>query len=210
MVLLKVMNKILSTAKSTVGFTLIELLVVIGILGILAAALVATIDPFEQLKKASDANIENAEIEFINATIRYYTINGGFPWYGIDVGGDECAAPIADDLEYELPLTRVSSWATNGVANAGECLDILIDAGELKPSFAGAEGILSEIYVSETGTAVTACYNPGSKAKTEEAATNWMPTPNNGDHPTTALAADDANCAALGGANTECYRCTSG
>ena len=32
------------------GFTLIELLVVIGILGILATSLIATIDPFEQLR----------------------------------------------------------------------------------------------------------------------------------------------------------------
>ena len=36
--------------KNSKGFTLIELLVVIGILGVLAAALIATIDPFEQIK----------------------------------------------------------------------------------------------------------------------------------------------------------------
>ena len=34
------------------GFTLIELLIVIALLGALAVGLLATIDPFEQLKKA--------------------------------------------------------------------------------------------------------------------------------------------------------------
>lgn len=205
------MNKILSTAKSTVGFTLIELLVVIGILGILAAALVATIDPFEQLKKASDANVENAEIEFINATIRYYTINGGFPWYGTDVGGTNCTgnAPLPTS-EYALPLTSLVSWTTDGVADAGECLDVLIDAGELKPSFAGAEGILREIYVSESGTAVTACYNPGSKAKTENVETHWLPNPPTGENVTSLTPNSTTDCVSGTGANTECFRCTSG
>ena len=36
------------------GFTLIELLIVIAILGILAIALLATLDPFEQLRKSRD------------------------------------------------------------------------------------------------------------------------------------------------------------
>ena len=36
--------------KRNFGFTLMELLIVIGVLGILAAGLLAAIDPFEQLK----------------------------------------------------------------------------------------------------------------------------------------------------------------
>jgi prepilin-type N-terminal cleavage/methylation domain-containing protein len=66
--------------KSSKGFTLIELLVVIGILGVLAAALVATIDPFEQLKKATDANVKNTAVEFIDANIRYFTTHNAMPW----------------------------------------------------------------------------------------------------------------------------------
>jgi len=38
--------------RQNIGFTLMELLIVIGVLGILAAGLLAAIDPFEQLKKA--------------------------------------------------------------------------------------------------------------------------------------------------------------
>jgi len=48
--------------------------------GILAAALIATIDPFEQLNKAQDANVKNTLTEFINANIRYYTTHSALPW----------------------------------------------------------------------------------------------------------------------------------
>ena len=56
------LSNVLCLVSNKAGFTLIELLVVIGILGILAAALVATIDPFEQLKKADDAKIKNIAV----------------------------------------------------------------------------------------------------------------------------------------------------
>src|ERR1035437_9897985 len=68
------------------GFTLIELLVVIGILGILASALVATIDPFEQLNKATDANVKNTSVEFLNANIRYFTTHSAMPWFAAPDG----------------------------------------------------------------------------------------------------------------------------
>jgi len=66
--------------KFSLGFTLIELLVVLGILGILAAGLLAAIDPFEQLKKGRDTNMRNTVIELLNATTRYYATHGDLPW----------------------------------------------------------------------------------------------------------------------------------
>ena len=41
----------MNTVRIQKGFTLIELLIVIALLGSLAVGLLATIDPFEQLKK---------------------------------------------------------------------------------------------------------------------------------------------------------------
>jgi prepilin-type N-terminal cleavage/methylation domain-containing protein len=41
------------------GFTLIELLVVIGIMAVLAAGVVALINPLEKTRQANDANVQN-------------------------------------------------------------------------------------------------------------------------------------------------------
>ena len=57
-----------------------ELLIVIGVLGILAAGLLAAIDPFEQLKKAKDTNNRSATIELLQSLQRFYATHGDFPW----------------------------------------------------------------------------------------------------------------------------------
>lgn len=142
------------------GFTLIELLVVIGILGILAAALVATIDPFEQLNKAQDANSKNTAVEFLNANLRYYTTHSEMPW---DAGAD-CMGGVTD-------LTGI-----NLVSNANmftTCLGLLIQEGELKPAFTSATGILGTLYANETGGNVTMCYLPKSKSQLRDANTKF-------------------------------------
>lgn len=204
------MNKMLSTAKRTAGFTLIELLVVIGILGILAAALVATIDPFEQLKKANDANTENTEVELINAVIRYYTIHNAFPWDPVNSGGTACTTSV-NGTTGDLNLVNVG----NETAGSGfaACLADLMDNGELKQSFDDAQGILDEIIIFETNTSVTTCYDPSSKAKTEDAQTNYLLT---GSIATpTSIAADTGtgtgHCAGNTGGDVDtCLKCTSG
>ncbi len=203
------MNKMLSTAKRTAGFTLIELLVVIGILGILAAALVATIDPFEQLKKANDANTENTEVELINAVIRYYTIHNAFPWDPVNSGGTACTTSVSGTGD----LTLVNVGDETAGTGFAACLADLMDNGELKQSFDDAQGILDEIIIYETNTSVTTCYNPSSKAKTQDAQTNYVLTGSLDDP--TSLAADAGtgagHCAGnTGGDNEDCFKCTSG
>ena len=66
------------------GFTLIELLIVIALLGALAVGLLATIDPFEQLKKGRDTSLRNTVAEFYNANLRYYSTKGEIR---VDVAG---------------------------------------------------------------------------------------------------------------------------
>src|SRR3990167_4073205 len=116
--------------KTSEGFTLIELLVVIGILGILASALVATIDPFEQLKKGQDANVKNALVEYINANVRYYTTHNVFPWAPVPDGAN-CNGGLAPDGTKSLTDVNLTT-----------CVTALADDKELKAGFATATNLL--------------------------------------------------------------------
>lgn len=127
--------------KSTRGFTLIELLIVIALLGALAVGLLATIDPFEQLKKGRDTSTRNTVSEFYNANLRYYSTKAQFPW-GTDV------------------------LSTTSVYDLGSTVTALVNAGELKNNFMNLAGTgnLAKIFVTSTAQeAVAVCFKPESK-----------------------------------------------
>ncbi len=62
------------------GFTMIELLVVIAVLGILAVAVLAAINPIEQINRGKDTGSRSDSEQLIGAVDRYYTANGFYPW----------------------------------------------------------------------------------------------------------------------------------
>lgn len=165
------------------GFTLIELLVVIGILGILASALIATIDPFEQLKKAQDSNIENASVEYVNATLRYYTTHNALPW------GDTAAGGYVgcDGNDGTVSGANLSA--------ATACMAALINDGELKTGFTTATNITKEIFISGSSNTATACYQPQSKSQQRNPDTKY-------DSTGTAT----TGCTSQGG-SASCYFC---
>ncbi|MCL5433262.1 MAG: type II secretion system GspH family protein [Patescibacteria group bacterium] len=181
--------KFLSKIKSSKGFTLIELLVVIGILGILAAALVATIDPFEQLKKASDSNIKNALVEYLNANVRYYTTHNAYPWDAVVDGGAACNGAAAPDGTVALNAGTMPS-----------CTTALTDEKELKSAFGTATNVIKEIYVryDATANAIVGCFKPGSTSQQKNSETKYS------DSAGTVV---DPACISAGGA-TNCYWCT--
>ncbi len=124
------------------GFTLIELLIVIALLGALAVGLLATIDPFEQLKKGRDTSLRNTVSEFYNANLRYYSTKGQFPWSG----------------------TAMSNYINT---MTGDVIAALVSSGELKNRFADLAGTgnLAKIYLySPTTENLSVCYKPESKS----------------------------------------------
>ncbi len=156
--------KLFSALKSNAkGFTLIELLVVIGILGILAAALVATIDPFEQLNKAQDANSKNTAVEFLNANIRYYTTHSAMPWW---TNGATCMGASVTTLSAVNLSSNSSMYST--------CLSTLINEGELKQAFTTATGILGNLYANESNGNITMCYKPKSKSQQRDVSSKYV------------------------------------
>lgn len=137
------MQNFFKILRKNAGFTLIELLVVIGILGILAAALIATIDPFEQLKKAQDSNVKNTAVEFVNANIRYYSTHNAIS-------------------------TNCTSASLVGLSASNTCLTDLIADGELKAAFINATDVFTNVsYLGGTGS-MTACFLPKSLAQKKD------------------------------------------
>lgn len=157
------------------GFTLIELLVVIGILGILAAALVATIDPFEQLKKATDSKLKNIAVEFQTANVRYFTTHNAFPWNDSSSTNDACTdvADLFSDPTVGVSLSSMSDCLGNATSEY-----TLIGEGELKTSFTSNENDLANIVVfwsSADENNMKVCFAPTSKSQKASEA-KWLAT----------------------------------
>ena len=130
------------TATLKKGFTLIELLIVIALLGALAVGLLATIDPFEQLKKGRDTSLRNTVTEFYNANLRYYSTKAAFPWGS---------------------TTQLTAASANTLSTS---IDLLISSGELKNRFMqlAGTGNLAKILVTSTAPEhLAVCYKPESK-----------------------------------------------
>ncbi len=68
----------MSTNNSVKGFTLIELLIVIGILGVLAAAVVVVLNPAELLAQARDSQ-RLQDIDGVNSAISLYVASVASP-----------------------------------------------------------------------------------------------------------------------------------
>lgn len=138
------------------GFTLIELLIVIALLGALAVGLLATVDPFEQLKKGTDTSLRNTTAEIYNSAIRYYSVKTTFPWTA-----DIVAMPLND---------------TAMVDTSSGYLYAIIRAGELKPEFVqlAGSGNLGQIRLTSTEDVnqarqnVSVCFLPASKSFANE------------------------------------------
>jgi len=144
------------------GFTLIELLIVIAVLGVLAAGLLATVDPLEQMKKARDSNTRNTVVELYNSIVRYNSNKGYMPW--------DPTSGIADCLDdsTELAIGQLSS------AQAQACMVGLISEGELKQSFSEAiKPLANKIWLVGGSETVSVCFRPESRAVRQDSATRF-------------------------------------
>lgn len=170
--------------KINSGFTLIELLIVIALLGALAVGLLATVDPFEQLKKGTDTSRRNTTTEVYNAGIRYYSVKSGFPW-----STDVSALALSDNS-----MTAAPSGYINQV----------VSAGELKPEFIqlAGSGNLGKIFLTSTADAngvrqnISVCFLPESKSFANDANSKFAKDGN-----------VSSGCVATQAGGTACYWC---
>lgn len=69
------------------GFTMIELLVVIAVIGVLAVAVLSSINPIEQINKGRDTRSRSDAAQLISAVDRYFAIHEKYPWNEDGVAG---------------------------------------------------------------------------------------------------------------------------
>lgn len=111
------------------GFTMIELLIVVAVLGILAVAVLAAINPIEQINRGKDTGSRSDSEQSIGGIDRFYTVSGYYPWEkgsGVD---DTCPAQDWQTVD--------DTWIANCNTGSVTVLQQLSAAGtaELKLSF---------------------------------------------------------------------------
>ncbi|MBU1070812.1 type II secretion system GspH family protein [Patescibacteria group bacterium] len=154
------------------GFTLMELLIVIGVLGILAAGLLAAIDPFEQLKKARDATNRDAAITLMSGFQRFYATHANLPWGVAGLGVTPCV--FGGTVGTAFPGPRASGVVE--LKSVLTCITPLINDGELKESFTDAVNF--KMYLSsEDNSSIMVCFAPEGKATRNDSETKWLYTP---------------------------------
>ena len=199
------------------GFTLIELLIVIALLGTLAVALLAAIDPFEQFRKGQDTGTRNTVQEVFNAAIRYYALQNAWPaeW------------DPSDTWILTTEGQALSDWNQGTTPETNTFLDPLISAGELKDNFIDlARGDLDRIFVMQrtpttdqerTESHIAVCFMPSSNAFQEaDANTKFLATGSDllphytgtVNQETPEQDVDGSNCRTGSGTNN-CYWCVN-
>ncbi len=176
--------------KNKRGFTLIELLIVIALLGALAVALLAALDPLEQIKKGTDTGVRNTVAEISSSFTRYASVKAG-----------------------AMPYTGFIDWGTVGTTAGQSAYDAIVDVvntGELKTDFMSlAKEQLNKIFVIADQTRSYVCFAPSAKAFKADANAKFVPIAG----AVTATMTEDTTCydgtgtPGTNNAGAACYWC---
>lgn len=174
------------------GFTMIELLIVIAVMGILAVAVLAAINPLELINRGKDAGFKQDVGNLTDAVDRFYAGRQYYPWQGSATTGTT-----------GFIWTKLATAATSdgGSGNTGP-IAALVTGQEIKTTFrdkiigaASAQQIYLYRNSTDTGNSTYACFLPLSKATMAEAFGRCKGTLP-GDFPSGAC--PSAGCTAVG------------
>lgn len=160
------------------GFTMIELLVVIAVIGVLAVAVLSSINPIEQINKGRDTRTRSDAAQLINAVDRFFAIQENYPWNFVDLvsqGGDfvepegEVEAPDPAEGEY-------NQWPQPGAAH-WDWAWRLVATEEVKEGYVNRLRNDDSLFITKgTGSGATmyVCFEPASNAFKFEARRNCV------------------------------------
>jgi prepilin-type N-terminal cleavage/methylation domain-containing protein len=163
--------------KSTKGFTLVELLIVIALLGILATAVLAAINPLEQANRARDTRMRSDASQLLAAIDRYFVAQSEFPWQTVDPTTYDSSDDAVNFSSAKLAVIGLCSSGGSGCNVDG----VLISNNELKTEFRKRDFIKATdtewsklLYVGKeagASSSVYACFVPLSKSERTKADT---------------------------------------
>ena len=159
------------------GFTMIELLIVIAVLGILAVAVLAAINPIEQINRGRDTGSRSDAEQLLSAIDRFYASQGYYPWQNgatdvdgnneaplVGAGGGFVDVTLTDTGEFSDGVTGVlSKLSTGGTAEIKTSFITRISDSEYNTLKAYNQG--------GQGDSTYVCFVPKSGAFFEEAKT---------------------------------------
>ncbi|MFH2085830.1 MAG: type II secretion system protein [bacterium] len=198
------------------GFTMIELLIVIAVLGILAVAVLAAINPIEQINRGRDTGSRSDAEQLISAIDRYYASKGYYPWMiganSINTSTSTATPPVFVELDGAATVGGDGEDMLANLSTGG--------ASELKATFVSrvedpATNRLSIFNDGVSSSSTYVCFVPKSSAFRNEAWERCGTDEHDGLDPSLpgdfpAAACPDTNtCASAETADaaTDCYVC---
>ena len=168
------------------GFTMIELLVVIAVIGVLAVAVLSSINPVEQINKGRDTRVRSNAAQLLNAIDRFYAIHELYPWNDLTYGGGSDPDDTSPSLEFPGTggpcVTETSGFCQIGgesyTKGDEEWLTGLSTTDEVKESFinqlentkpTNATFVFKDAAGAGIDDSVYVCFQPSSKAFQQQA-----------------------------------------
>lgn len=144
---------------------MIELLIVIAVLGILAVAVLAAINPIEQINRGRDTGSRSDAEQLLSAIDRYYAAQGNYPWQVESTDPEAMdwtdVSAVVDTTDPGVPiLTKLS---TGGTSEIKESFVNRLNATGYNTLFLYNHG--------DQGDSTYICFKPDSGSFTEEAKT---------------------------------------
>lgn len=145
------------------GFTMVELLVVIAIIGILATAVLAALNPLEQIRKGQDTSRKADAKTILDAVDRFQATFGCYPWQW-NPTNQNCTATV--------PTALAINGSGNGVAADASAfgstgpLYQLMQRDELRTQFTSRASITEgKLWLSvNSSNQASLCFEPESQS----------------------------------------------
>jgi len=184
----------LSKVKNQMAFTMIELLIVIAILGILAVAVLAAINPVEQINRGRDTGSRSDAEQLLSAIDRFYAYKGYYPWTTNPNNESDLAwRGVAGDTTISFTGGTIAAWGDDAATPCyvldkignGNTDGSCVGTNEVKRSFIDkiTKSDYNHLYVyfsGDPGDSMYVCFKPQSGAMQDEAATRCVDTSGSG------------------------------